>query len=62
MHDLSLNIANQLNEHDLFMDLYYYAKNTGNTNLLAISWGKAEQILAEDSAANPSSGICTIFL
>lgn len=59
LNDLALNIAIKLNEHDLFMDLYYYAKHTDNAALLATAWEKAEQILAEDSAANPNSGICT---
>ncbi|XP_065215584.1 WD repeat-containing and planar cell polarity effector protein fritz homolog [Planococcus citri] len=54
MSDLAFNIAVYLNEHDLFMDLYYYAKSVDSVSLAASAWQKAEQILVEESAANVS--------
>lgn len=55
MSDLGFNIAVYLNEHDLFMDLYYYAKSVDSASLAASAWEKAEQIAVEESAANGSS-------
>lgn len=49
-------IANRLNEHDVFMDLYHYADACSDSTLAAVAWRKAEQILAESATANLSSG------
>ncbi len=54
--DLAFNIASQLNEHDLFMDLYHYAQSVENPVLLATAQSRAQQITAQESARNFSSG------
>ena len=55
MCDEAMTIANRLEEHDLFMDLFHYANTSDNSSLASLAWRKAEQILAEDVMADHSS-------
>lgn len=58
LFEKAFRLGIDLHEHDLFLDLYYYAKSINNMEMANAAWEKSQEIADECS----TSGACELML